>query len=84
MTEEALAWNLHSQVTKAAQGHEYRHVTTYITRPMWQAFLRGIGLPDTDEPNEDPCFDKARRVAGSRTVVVDKPGMWAISRLTSC
>lgn len=84
MTEERVAFELHRQVAKAAHGKDFHHVTTVLTRAMWQVFLRGIGLPEGDEPNAEVGFDKARRVAGSRTVVLDVPGMWAVSRLTVC
>lgn len=82
MTEERVAFELHRQVAKAAHGQNFHHVTTVITRAMWQVFLRGIGLPDTEEPNNETEFGKARRVQGSRTIVLDVPGMWAVSRLT--
>lgn len=83
MTEERVAFELHRQVAKAAHGQNFHHVTTVITRAMWQVFLRGIGLPDSEEPNAEMLLSKARRVAGSRTVVLDVPGMWAVSRLNS-
>lgn len=82
MTEERVAFELHRQVSKAAKGHDFHRVTTVLTRAMWQVFLRGIGLPDTEEPNNSTEFGKARRVQGSRTIVLDVPGMWAVSRLT--
>lgn len=83
MTEERLAVRLHHQVQAASQGHEFYRVTTVITRAMWQAYLRGTGRPETDEPNEETNVHQARRVAGSYTVVVDQPGMWAVSRLNA-
>jgi hypothetical protein len=82
MTEERVAFELHRQVAKAAHGQDHHHVTTVLTRAMWQVFLRGIGLPDHEEPNAETLFSKARRVAGSHTVVLDVPGMWAVSCLT--
>lgn len=81
MTEERVAFELHRQVAKAAHGQNSHHVTTVITRAMWQVFLRGLGLPDTNEPNNETLLSKTRRVAGSHTVVLDVPGMWAVSRL---
>lgn len=82
MTESFVAFKLHEQVAKASKGHDFHRVTTVLTRAMWQVFLRGIGLPDTEEPNNESDFGKSRRVQGSRTIVLDVPGMWAVSRLT--
>ena len=82
MTEAFVVCKLHEQVSNASQGHDFHRVTTVLTRAMWQVFLRGIGLPDTEEPNNSTEFGKARRVQGSRTIVLDVPGMWAVSRLT--
>ena len=82
MTEERVAFELHRQVAKAAHGvQNFKYVTTIITRAMWQVYLRGTGLPETDEPNDEVEFSKSRRMAGSKTIVVDVPGMWAVSRL---
>lgn len=83
MTEAFVVTKLHEQVSHASQGQDFHHVTTVITRAMWQVFLRGIGLPDTEEPNNETGFGKSRRVQGSRTIVLDVPGMWAVSRLTT-
>jgi hypothetical protein len=83
MTEAQVAHVLHLRVAEAAKGKDHHHVTTIITRAMWQVFLRAIGAPETDEPNQEINIGKARRVAGSRTVVLDVPGMWAVSRLNS-
>lgn len=83
MTEERVAFELHRQVSKAAHGQNFHLVTTVITRAMWQIFLRGIGLPENEEPNSETLLSKTRRVAGSHTVVLDVPGMWAVSRLNT-
>lgn len=83
MNEEQVAFALCKQVVKAAKGApNFRHVTTIITRAMWQVYLRGTGHPETDEPNEEVAFSKRRSVDGSKTIVLDVPGMWAVSRLT--
>ena len=82
MTEEHLAVRLHHQVQDASKGHDFHQVTTIITRAMWRAYLRGTGRPETDEPNQSPNVHQSRRVAGSHTIVVDQPGMWAVSCLT--
>ena len=82
MTEATVARVLYEQVATAAKGNDHHRVTTVVTRAMWQVFLRGIGLPETEEPNNETGFGKSRRVQGSRTIVLDVPGMWAVSRLT--
>lgn len=82
MTEATVARALYEQVTKAAQGQDHHRVTTVLTRPMWQVLMRAYGMPEDSQPNEEVNCHKARRVAGSRTFVVDVPGMWAVSRLT--
>ena len=82
MTEATVARALYEQVAHAARGHGHHQVTTVLTRAMWQVLMRAYGMPEDSEPNEEVNCHKARRVAGSRTFVVDVPGMWAVSRLT--
>ena len=81
MTEAIVARTLYEQVALASKGNDHHQVTTVLTRAMWQVLMRAYGMPEDSEPNEETNCHKARRVAGSRTFVVDVPGMWAVSRL---
>lgn len=73
--DEEIVCALVEQVTKAAAGGSERDVVTFITLPLWNAFLRALG----EEENQDPRSDL--RVYGSKTVlVVGVPSLWSASR----
>lgn len=58
-------------------GCNERDVRTYISRGMWRAFVAELGLPG-GEPTEWKGKD-TRRVYGSETIVIERPGMWSFS-----
>jgi len=68
-----------NQVTKAADGDVERNVITFITRPMWVAWCRAVGSPEDSEPTDWLGIDKTHRVYGSKTIVIEKPGMESMS-----
>jgi len=51
-----------------------------ITRPMWNAFLRGVGVPEDSEPTEWKGAHGTIRVWGSETIVVESQEMWSYSK----
>ncbi len=68
------------QVSKAVpRGGSERDVTTIITRPMWRAWCRAIGIPCECKPCAWGSASNHNRVFGSRTLVVDNPKMLAVS-----
>ncbi len=71
---------LESQVRKAvpSPGSE-RNVVTFITRPMWNAFLRWLKEPEDSEPTDWLWPKKTLRVWGSRTVVLNCESMASFS-----
>lgn len=69
MTEDLIPLHLFSQVMKAARPGSEREVVTVITRPMWCAFLRAVGVPEYVEPTEWLGCHRTQRVFGSETHV---------------
>lgn len=69
------------QVARAAAGRSEREVVTLISPLMWNAFCRGVGLPEGTPPGEWEGPGKTARVFGSETHIVLKPGYWAASQL---
>lgn len=71
MTDDTILRHLIHQVQKAAKGSNEREVTTVLTRPMWQSFLRAVDLPEYIEPTGWNGLDhmKTARVFGSETFV---------------
>lgn len=65
-------------VIKAAKGRREDQVTTIITRPMWNAFCKEIGLPENSIPTEWIGKDTIR-VYGSKTIVIESDKLAAIS-----
>lgn len=54
-------------------------VVTFITRPMWESFLRAVDLPTNSKPTPWQGIDKTIRVFGSETRVIESPLWWSIS-----
>lgn len=67
------------QVAKAANGDSEQRVTTFITKPMWRAFLRATGSPVNAKPTEWQMGPKCMRVYGSKTIVVPSKKLQSIS-----
>lgn len=59
------------QVTKAASGHPETEVVTFITKPMWKAFMKELGHSTNTKPTEWTTIKDTRRVYGSKTIVVN-------------
>lgn len=76
VTDEEIMFGLIDQVRKAAAGGSERNVMTFITRPMWIAFLRAIKHPDL---NTLPM--PGLTVFGSRTLLFNRPQFWSMSFL---
>lgn len=55
-----------------------KDVVTFITRPMWRAFLAFHNLPEDTEPTEWQGKDTVR-VFGSETRIVESELWWAVS-----
>lgn len=81
MNDDSIMRALVAQVSAAVprkSGGSEQDVTTLITRPMWEAFLRAVGEPPGTEPS--PEWSKtAVRVYGSCTVVFEAEHMASIS-----
>jgi hypothetical protein len=79
-TDDKIMLALVKQVSKAipSWGNE-RDVVTYISRPMWKAFLRAIRKPEDSEPTDWIGFDDTIRVYGSQTIVVDSEEYFSYS-----
>lgn len=67
------------QVTKAAASQSEREVRTWISRPMWEAFMLEVGTP-ISEIGKPWQGDKTRMVYGSETIIVESGGFWSFSR----
>lgn len=67
------------QVAKAANGCAEHNVTTFITKPMWRAFLRATGTPVNSKPTDWIGPKETVRVYGSKTIVVDSNKLQSIS-----
>lgn len=67
------------QVTMAAAGDTELNVITYITRPLWRQFNQTLGEVKDVEPTPWLGIGKTHRVYGSETIVVETPGLWAVS-----
>lgn len=67
-----------NQVAAAARscGVSEVGVRTYITRPMWKAWLRALDMPEESEPG---CWHSGFRVYGSETIVVESDAFESIS-----
>lgn len=77
--DEKITRALIDQVNSAIPpwGNE-RDVKTFVSRPMWEAFLRFLKLPSGTEPTEWRIKDCVR-VYGSETIVVDSDLMFSYS-----
>lgn len=80
ITDEQIAHALIGQVNSiAGENHcSERDVTTYISRPMWEAWSRFTKTEG--EPTEWLGLHETRRVYGSETIVVESPELFAVSR----
>jgi len=60
-------------------------IVTFVTRPMWQAWLRALCLPEDSEPT-GWIGEETVRVFGSRTVIVESTATVAVSlyRYSEC
>lgn len=78
-TDERIARDLIAQVAACVRPYRTEEdVTTVITRPMWNAFLRFSGVPENTPPTEWKGKGTVR-VYGSKTVVVESGDMAAVS-----
>jgi len=67
------------QVSKAVpKGGNETDVITLVSRPMWRAWCRAVGIPEFSEPTEwKGCH--TFRIYGSRTIIVESEQMAAAS-----
>lgn len=72
------------QVMDARGGQSEVNVRTVISRPLWRLWLEATGSSPDDEPTDWRPDFSCRRVYGSETVVIEHPGLWAVSELRSC
>jgi hypothetical protein len=56
------------------------NVLTYVTRPMWEAFLRYQGLPEVTPPTPWQGVDTVR-IFGSETIIVESEEWWSLSMI---
>lgn len=82
VSDQQIVSALINQVAKAAGGDSERNITTLISRPMWNAFLRGIGEPEDSAPTDWLGLEKTIRVYGSKTIVIDRDDFWSLSTKT--
>lgn len=73
-TDEEIMIALVEQVQKAAAGGSENDVVTFITRPMWMAFLRATGEKDLHKLPRPGLS-----VFGSRTLLFNREAMEAVS-----
>ena len=66
-----IARALVAQVALAANGRCETDVVTFITKPMWRAFMKELGHSPNTKPTEWTTIKDTRRVYGSKTIVVD-------------
>lgn len=78
-SDEEITIALVNGVQMAANGDTEQSVTTILTRPMWNAFLRYIRKPEDSEPTDWLGMVATNRVYGSRTIVVEGDEMKAVS-----
>jgi hypothetical protein len=78
-SDQAIMLGLISQVQRAARGASEVHVTTLISKPMWEAFCRATGMPKNSKPTEWLGIHKTKRVFGSETILVKSRAHFAIS-----
>lgn len=78
-TDREIMCALIGQVAKAASGNAETSVTTIITRPMWNAFLRAVDAPCDTNPTPWLGIEKTFRVYGSETIVVEGEEMASVS-----
>lgn len=67
------------QVQRAAEGGVETRVRTIVTRPMWRAWCRAVGLPENSKPTQWLGPAQTRRIFGSETVVVESNEMFSLS-----
>lgn len=79
-SDSAIMRALINQVMKATplKGTE-RDVVTFITKPMWRAFLRATGSPVNAKPTEWKMGKDCMRVFGSTTVVLNSQKLQSMS-----
>lgn len=77
--DEGIMCSLINQVQKAANGGSELEVTTFITKPMWRAFLRASGTNPNSKPTEWLGFKKTIRVFGSKTIVTKSKKLASVS-----
>jgi hypothetical protein len=78
--KDPIIFDLIEQVTKAVpKGKSEAYVTTYISKAMWRRWNKALGYPPNTKPTAWLGISKTHRVYGSETIVVNKPGQWAIS-----
>lgn len=79
ITHRELLYGLIEQVSRAAAGEVETAVTTYISRPLWEEWLKATNAAPGTEPTEWLGIHETHRVYGSRTVILDSPAMFAVS-----
>lgn len=72
------------QVTKAVPpGRSEQAVTTWISRPLWERFMRFCGEDAKVLPTEWLMpIELTRRVYGSRTIIVESELEFSVSKAT--
>lgn len=75
--------HLIGQVAKAVpKSKSERNVRTYVTRPMWRAWCRGLGISEDSEPT-GWNGSNTTRIYGSETIIVESDKMASVSFNTS-
>lgn len=79
MRDEMVMCALIGQVCSARENGVETEVVTIITRPMWNAFLRGAKMAEDSSPTVWKGSGTIR-VFGSETIVVESDEWWSASR----
>lgn len=80
---DAIARALIHQVAIAVPkgaGKSEQNVRTWISRQMWTKWCEFTGDDPRSLPTAWSSGKECRRVYGSETIIVNKPGMWAASK----
>lgn len=67
----ALICQVASALQASDKGNSERDVTTLVTRPLWNQWLRAVGLQQNCTPSEWLGQDFTRRIYGSKTIVLE-------------
>lgn len=75
----ALCEGVLQAVRTGPHGITEQSVVTLISRPLWKRWCLACGDPVTCEPTDWLGAHQTYRVFGSRTVVIEDAGYWAVS-----